>query len=232
MTTHSHRILIGASGWIHPDWEQSFYPEDLPADWQLGFYSNEFPVVLMPAAYWQAHAEEIDGWLDDSHDELMIIAELPEACLQGSTDTMLGAIDEFVNGLSVLSDHVGGLLVPVAKCNDDVLACLSQLSCTFPVCVDPAKTIEAEALISIQKVCQAKAYGLCWRGSGDPDGLAYGSLALSRIDAGGQDMREIREKVETILNTTKLEQTSVLIIEGMPPDISAMRNAGVILDLI
>lgn len=35
-------------GWNHPNWDASFYPDDIPADWRPSFFANEFPGVLIP----------------------------------------------------------------------------------------------------------------------------------------------------------------------------------------
>jgi len=61
-------IELGAYGWQHAHWLNTFYPADLPEDWQLTYYSNAFNTVLVPAAYWQAK-DTLDcaGWLDAVH---------------------------------------------------------------------------------------------------------------------------------------------------------------------
>ncbi|MEQ1661194.1 MAG: hypothetical protein ABL877_00700 [Thiobacillus sp.] len=60
-------IQVGALGWQHPDWQGTFYPDDLPADWQLSYYNTQFQVVYLPAAYWQAAtAADWHGWLEDT----------------------------------------------------------------------------------------------------------------------------------------------------------------------
>jgi len=41
-------IAIGALGWLHPKWDETFYPEEMPTDWKLDFYSNQFSTCLLP----------------------------------------------------------------------------------------------------------------------------------------------------------------------------------------
>ncbi len=57
-------INLGAYGWRHPHWSNTFYPEDLPVsepeDWRLTYYSNEFNTVLVPADYWKI-SQDING---------------------------------------------------------------------------------------------------------------------------------------------------------------------------
>jgi len=231
MITHTYRILVGANGWLHPEWQTQFYPDDLPNDWQLGYYSNEFPVVLLPATYWQSSADDLPGWLEDSSDNLYIICEVPPEMLQQSNDEAIKAINEFIEKLSLLGDHCAGLLLPVADYQADIDEILSKLDSPFPLCIEAASDISADSNKSIQKMCKQRNIGLCWHGAGSPAGLGYGQLAMTRLNSHGMELRQLRGVVETILHTTTLEQTSVLIFDGHPPDLEAIRHAGVILDL-
>ena len=73
-------INLGAYGWRHPHWSNTFYPEDLPVsepeDWRLTYFSNEFNAVLIPASYWQT-GESIDceQWLDAVHEDFQFFVE-------------------------------------------------------------------------------------------------------------------------------------------------------------
>ncbi len=73
-------INLGAYGWRHPQWSNTFYPEDLPVggpeDWQLTYFSNEFNAVLVPAAYWQTgDSVDCDCWLDAVHQGFQFFVE-------------------------------------------------------------------------------------------------------------------------------------------------------------
>jgi hypothetical protein len=62
-------VLIGASGWLHPAWRGSFYPDGLPDDWQLSYYNTQFQAVYLPAPVWQAASTATwDQWLHDTQD--------------------------------------------------------------------------------------------------------------------------------------------------------------------
>ncbi len=41
---------MGARGWRHAQWNDGFYPGDLPAAWRLDYYLNEFPLLLVEHA--------------------------------------------------------------------------------------------------------------------------------------------------------------------------------------
>jgi hypothetical protein len=74
------RVRFGSLDWRHPEWEGSYYPEDLPPDWQLGYYANEQSAVLLPAAAWQqAERQQLEDWADELHDDFRIFLMLAPA---------------------------------------------------------------------------------------------------------------------------------------------------------
>lgn len=69
-------VLIGASGWMHPAWRDSFYPDGLPDDWQLSYYNTQFQAVYLPAAVWQATSEATwEQWLNDTREGFYFVLE-------------------------------------------------------------------------------------------------------------------------------------------------------------
>lgn len=69
-------IKLGAYGWSHAHWLETFYPADLPEDWQLTYYSNEFNCVLVPADYWRpGQKPDIEDWLDNVHPGFQFLVE-------------------------------------------------------------------------------------------------------------------------------------------------------------
>jgi len=231
MIAHTYRILIGANGWRHPAWQEQFYPDDLPDDWQLGYYSNEFPLVFMPASYWQDVRQELPGWLEDSSDDLRMVCEVPVELMAAPTDKAVQGMNDFISSLSVVGAHCVGLLLPVTDPNVAIAQIITQLNSPLPYCIDVCTDLSATDCKAIQKVCEENVLGLCWHGQGSAAGLGLGPLAITKINSQGMTMRQLRDVVETILNTTRPEQTCVLIFDGAPPDLEAIRHAGVILDL-
>lgn len=63
------RLRVGAVGWDHAHWVETYYPHDLPAEWRLGFYANEFPAVLVPQQQWQEQWQDLADWAEDVPDE-------------------------------------------------------------------------------------------------------------------------------------------------------------------
>lgn len=231
MITHTYRILIGASGWLHPAWQGGFYPDDLPEDWQLAYCSNEFPVLLMPAEYWPDRVDDIQDWLADSQDSLSIVCEVPLAIMQQPVDAAVEAVHNFIDGLSILGEHCIGVLLPVGAGCPDVAAIILRLDSRLPLSIEFAADMPVETAKAVQKICVQQGIGWCWHGQGPAEGLRYGSLAMTRINSQGLDLRQLRLIVETLLQTTTEKQNCVLIFDGAPPDIETIRHTGVILDL-
>ena len=76
MTGSTHRLIVGARGWDHADWNGTFYPEDLPDDWRLSYYANEFRGVLLPETVWRTVGpREIAIWCDDVADGFLFFLQ-------------------------------------------------------------------------------------------------------------------------------------------------------------
>lgn len=63
------RLRVGAVGWDHAHWLDTYYPHDLPAEWRLSFYANEFPSVLVPQEQWHEQWQQLEDWAEDVPDE-------------------------------------------------------------------------------------------------------------------------------------------------------------------
>jgi len=91
-------LRLGALGWNHANWQDSFYPDDLPADWQLGFYANEFNSVLVPEAEWRANLHELEGWAEEVPENFRFYLQMVQrdeaevAHLSGLLGQSLGAV--------------------------------------------------------------------------------------------------------------------------------------------
>lgn len=79
----SQEVIIGARGWLHPLWDERFYPEDMPEEWRLDYYSNEYKVVLVPAAQWRAADEQVAEWRDEVFEDFRFYFEIDAAWPEG-----------------------------------------------------------------------------------------------------------------------------------------------------
>jgi len=90
-------VVVGARGWLHERWLESFYPEDIPEEWRLGFYANEFNTLLVPWTQWSESIEELEEALDDTPDDFHLYLELPNE--HQTLPANLSEIKECVTGL-------------------------------------------------------------------------------------------------------------------------------------
>ncbi len=221
-----YRVLIGTYGWQHAQWQGGFYPEDLPADWQLAYYSNEFPVVLLPAAYWQQAGVDVVGWLTESNDTLRFIVEWPE---HWQTPLL---IEQGYTLLKQFGARLLGVLVPLVAQTATVLQpVIEQLLRDYRVCVDYGMDLPALP-VTLSSQVNAEQVSVCWHGTGDGKILQRGSLALARIDCKELTLRGIRQVLEACLAAQAPQRYLVVIFEGEPPPVILMEKATVMLDML
>ena len=126
-------VSVGAYGWRHSYWLDSFYPEDLPVsaeeDWQLSYYSNEFNCVLVPADYWlclssQNDAIDCNHWLGEVNDEFQFFVE----CSMDMFDHV--SLDVMAKHLKLLQPQLSALVITEnrRKIPDSILIQLRNLA--------------------------------------------------------------------------------------------------------
>ncbi len=100
-------LQVGAYGWLHAQWQGSFYPDDLPPDWALSYYSNELNTVMVPASYWRHSAGfDCENWLDNIHDNFYFYVECPaQALLDEQSFSVL------LQQLNILKPHLAGVVI-------------------------------------------------------------------------------------------------------------------------
>ena len=112
-------VVVGARGWLHERWMESFYPEDIPEDWRLGFYANEFNTLLVPWSQWRESVAELEEELDDTADDFHLYLELPSQFQ--SLPTHLSGIKEHVTGLVSVEKDADRWQVEAADLNISLL---------------------------------------------------------------------------------------------------------------
>ncbi|HID50027.1 MAG TPA: hypothetical protein EYP40_10535 [Chromatiales bacterium] len=219
-------LLIGACGWNHPAWSETWYPEDLPPDWRLGFYANEFPVVLVTRQEWQASGADPRQWCEDSDASFRFLTEL-------AADSAGAATMQRQQADALGARNLGFLLRTTLHGDAGALAGLLQgIGADRPLCLDFGG---AEPVPAVRELLQQHGTGWCWHGTGETTGLEAGPLAVTRVGGGAGEPpgpRQIRTWVETCLTAAAGERQGILLFDGNPPDREAMHTAGVILDLL
>jgi len=96
--TEEKRLLLGCAGWPHPEWEEGYFPDDLPGDWQFSYCANDCSCFLLPAKVWLGLEQDVlDDWLDDVFGDFRFYLEMPDE------DIELALLERF-------APHLGGVL--------------------------------------------------------------------------------------------------------------------------
>lgn len=102
----TYGLRLAARGWRHENWNDIFYPQDLPEDWQLGYYANEFPAVLVPASEWQAGTGfAIEDWQDDVSEHFRFYIEWPFDSMDNKERSL------FLQQCQQLGELLGGIIL-------------------------------------------------------------------------------------------------------------------------
>ena len=80
MSTATHPILIGTSGWSYPEWDGAFYPPGMdPADY-LGFYADRFPIVEVDSTFYRVPPRRmVQGWRNHTPPGFRFALKVPQA---------------------------------------------------------------------------------------------------------------------------------------------------------
>ncbi len=139
MAENRHKVLIGARGWRHAGWQDSFYPHDLPQDWQLSYYSNEFSVVVIRAQEW-AQIDDMSALREDCADGFHFLFELPVAAAESLSRSM--------DKIRQLGSRCVGVIIPAQQAQQ-FDACRASLPNTIPCYFDGYPASETNALIKL-----------------------------------------------------------------------------------
>ena len=92
MSSESCAVFLGTVGWLHPSWQGSFYPDDLPQDWLLAYYNTQFRSVFLPHAYWTSATDaQLAQWVQDSQPGFRFVLESgPSRAAAGHAADILG----------------------------------------------------------------------------------------------------------------------------------------------
>lgn len=110
---HGH-LRVGSIGWQHDDWQNSFYPEDLPEDWRLSYYANEFSTVLIPSGYLQREDCDFEQWHEDVPDDFRFYLQWPGQMMDAGP---------LLEQCSLLGNKLAGLVISQAITLDTRLDC-------------------------------------------------------------------------------------------------------------
>jgi len=226
-------ILIGATGWNHPAWVGSYYPEDLPEDWRLSYYSNELNTVLVPESDWtNKNRDDIEEWIDETHDEFIFYFELSlSSCLKIPHEQSLASI---IRSLNNDLAQIGGLLITVAAnaTEADLLTATTNIPQGLAINFDFDKSPFSEE--QRQAISTKLNINTCWQ----PEQSAKnpqisGQMYLGRLKAETAHANEqLKNYFEQFRSNSNKSSECALFLYGHPPDINNLHNIQLIKELI
>ena len=197
------RVLIGSLGWSFPDWDVSFYPEDIPDDWKLTFYANEFSAVVLPEAVWSG---------DEFSDIAEMVDELDESfkvyCL---VETSLPDAEQITQIKEGLDQYFAGFIVKSA------------------VNVDSFDLSMHESFLLHYGVEFGDEFkGRYWAGVNEQSDKPLSLLLLEEAI----DLRELRQHFESRQNSLKSEDDIMVFLQAESPSIQYLHDLRTLLELM
>lgn len=109
-------LLVGTVGWQGDDWEDDYYPEELPEDWRFCFYSNNLRTVLLPEGVWASRTEdEIADWPEDCDPGFRFVIEfIPDRSIgEEDPEQIAGVVESFAQKVQGIADQWDATLLSV-----------------------------------------------------------------------------------------------------------------------
>ena len=201
-------LEVGAFGWQHAGWIDTYYPEDLPEDWRLDFYSHHFNVILMPETEWlHVSEDEIRQWLEDVKEGFQFFFAINDADITKTALKQIGIINQ------ILRQYFAGIVIKskVGNLNDDV----QNLKNLGPVFIDGIELSGSE-------------YSACWRKGSQIENATIGFISEQEAE----NLREVRACIEAFLAQSGDVKVGYLIFEGSPLSTKTMQDTQVIIQML
>lgn len=190
---------IAAYGWDHPEWEGSFYPEDLPEDWRLDFYCNEFHAIVVPSSVWAGeHSAGPRQWASGLGEQTRVYLELPEQIPPERLAAVRKALSGRFAGLVAEARPQG---VPVAA------------GAPVGIWGHGAPDVPPPAGV-----------GWCWRAEDGVTRCSGGGVSVAWFGPEPVEPMLLRKTIEAIAGGGG-EGGSLIVAGGAPPSLKLMRDA-------
>jgi len=223
-------ILIGARGWNHAAWQDTYYPDDLPEDWRLSYYANDYSTVLVPENEWvNANKEDIKQWLNDTDEEFIFFFETAINTLESQV------VQEKLAQLNKITKQIGGLLITHVNENPSasLLNLRHTLSFTLPINID---FHDSQLDISTQQhILDNLNADPCWNASQSTDinPVEFKCLNFGLIDTNqALTHKQLKNFLDHFGSQVNSKCQTTLFLTGQTPDINNLRDIKVIKELI
>lgn len=201
-------LLIGAIGWHNDNWQNGFYPEELPEDWRLGYYSNHLRAVLVPPETWRSSQANTEEWLQDIYPEFrMVLAWEP-----GEGDPV-ASVTRFLQQSGPIADNVDAYLVLLDGPAESQLArAISMLSAHRPVSLVGRnyKALDIDPVLS-----DTANIAECWLPDSQEKPAAKGEfLVVLTSERDGKVIRKIIDEINRWPDTVTGAKGAALFFTG------------------
>ncbi len=202
-------LLIGTRGWLHPAWDESFYPPELPPEWRFCFYSNRLRSVLVPAELWPDLARaDAAQWAQDSDPLFRFVLEVPPDVWAVPAT----AVARLFDTLAPIAAQIAGLSLAVpatagSAALDEVLALLIP---AHPVCLELSPALAD--VPAAAEVAHRHGAALAWRVDEHSLPAPGGRFLVARMATG--DPRALRRAIETLVAWCGADGAAALIFDA------------------
>jgi len=205
-----NRIETGALGYLHPGWDEQYYPEGLPEDWRLDYYSHHFRFVLMKPDEWlSSSGDDINQWLQDVTDSFKFFLSIDAVDVN----------DKVIEQISLIKSGLAGQLQGLVIMQYD-----SHLPDVIMKALCALTTVHVDTDKTDQLPVEVKP---CWRKARPVPGSVIGFLSREE----SKDIRVMRAYIEDFIKVCDPQQ-AYLVYEGDPPPSKTMQDAQVILQML
>jgi uncharacterized protein YecE (DUF72 family) len=108
MSSSSHPILIGCSGWSYPEWEGAFYPSGTDPSDYLPWYADHFPIVEVDSTFYRVPTRSmVHGWRKRTPDAFRFALKVPQIITHRKQLEDCGKdVEEFVAAIEPLGEKL------------------------------------------------------------------------------------------------------------------------------
>jgi uncharacterized protein YecE (DUF72 family) len=230
----SENLLVGTRGWLHAEWNEQFYPEELPEDWRFCYYSNLIRSVLIPAELWdEVGSEQVRQWAEDSDPGFRFVHELPSDLSQPLPADALGRrADEFLATLAPVADRTVGLLARLGAVSttdlDWLSALIDALGERHPLCVD--LELSRWPRPAVDELLDERGVGLCWHPGAGTRPAEGGRLLIALM--GRADLKRIRAVVEALGVWASPGRAAALFFDDLATAANQARETRILAELL
>lgn len=222
------RVLIGAAGFKHHGWDESYYPPDIPEDWKLAFYANDFTAILLPEYVWRkADQDEMEDWLEDIDEGFRVYLRV---------STKMPEINELKNATEVFRSHLAGFFVDenVQLDADKLFSDKAFPDKNFPDNYLPADVNQSQPkpdliwLLSGKHRSKAENSSITFWGVLEDIDHTVNAVVVN-LEMDKRKLKEAFEKIESYLDTNR----DVLVLYDVPsPVVQDLKDLRILLELM